>query len=285
MRLAVIGDIHGAWDEKDNAYFERENIDFLLFTGDLAAWVGTETFRLAEIIARLKKPFAMIAGNHDCVTLSALVGEFTQTDLVSRLQSGAIARRYQRLQSILGDRLVGYSTVELGPFTVVGARPFAMDGARLSFAGPLQKLFGIRSLTDSAERIGNLIGKAKSPVVVLAHNGPRGLGADRHDPFGIDFRKQGGDNGDADLAEAIARNKDKIALVVAGHMHHKVKGSRQPRTFAVVHQGTPVVNGARVPRHAGETGFYLALEWDGHSVGAAKEVWYNRETGKEFLSP
>lgn len=53
-----------------------------------------------------------------------------------------------------------------------------------------QSLYGPRSMQESAERISSEILKQPedNAVIVMAHNGPRGLGSRRHDPCGKDFR-------------------------------------------------------------------------------------------------
>lgn len=257
MRLALIGDIHGCWDDLDNAYFAQAGVDMLLFTGDLAVFTGNRTFRIAEVITRLAKPFAMIAGNHDCVTMPAFLGELTHQDVLTNLAAGRIGKHYRKLQKMLGPRLVGYSALDAGPIVIVGARPFAMEGGRLSFRETQRRLFGIADQQASQARLQALIAKAEKPVVVLAHNGPAGLGAKNTDMFGIDFRPGGGDNGDADLAAALAASGAKVRLVVAGHMHHHVRGAAAPRPAHGRLGATLVVNAARVPRHTGAGGFYV----------------------------
>lgn len=275
MRLALIGDIHGCWDEADNAYFSQAPVDLLLFTGDLAVFTGTRTFRVAETIVRLPKPFAMVAGNHDCVTMPAFLGELTHQDVLANLAAGRIVRHYRKLQAMLGARLVGYSTFEPGGVTVVGARPFAMEGGRISFRETARRLFGIDDAAASSARLADLILQARNPVVVLAHNGPAGLGVRRADMFGIDFRPGGGDNGDRDLAAALAATGDQVKLVVAGHMHHAVRGADRPRPTHGRLGNTLVVNAARVPRHTREGGYYICATMLNDRI-ALEEVSYER---------
>lgn len=274
MRLALVGDIHGCWDESDNAYFARAAVDMVLFTGDLAVFTGNRTFRIAEVIARLEKPFAIVAGNHDCVTMPAFLGELTHQELLSNLAAGRIGKHYRKLQKMLGARLVGYSALDAGPIVVVGARPFAMEGSRLSFRETVRRLFGIADLQASTARLTALVETAGKPVVVLAHNGPAGLGAKRADMFGIDFRPGGGDNGDGDLAAALAATQGKVKLVVAGHMHHAVRGDG-PRPIHGRLGKAVVVNAARVPRHTADGGFYIAATLEAEGV-RVEEVTYER---------
>ena len=89
-------------------------------------------------------------------------------------------------------------------------------------------------------------------IVLVAHNGPRGLGSRPGDIYGKDFGKPGGDWGDLDLRIAIRELKSlgyRIPLVVAGHMHHQLSYPRgELRRRCVVKPDTTYVNPARVPR-------------------------------------
>lgn len=281
MRLALIGDIHGCWDDADNAYFAQAGVDMLLFTGDLAVFTGNRTFRIAEVIARLQKPFVITAGNHDCVTMPAFLGELTHQDLLANLAAARIGKHYRKLQKLLGPRLVGYSAFDAGPIVVVGARPFAMEGGRLSFRETQRRLFGVSDLQTSQARLQELIAKAGKPVVVLAHNGPAGLGAKKNDMFGIDFRPGGGDNGDGDLAAALAASGAKVRLVVAGHMHHHVRGSEGPRPTHGRLGAALVVNAARVPRHTDVGGFYVCATLRDDRIDLEEVTYERRAPWKE----
>ncbi len=57
-----------------------------------------------------------------------------------------------------------------------------------------QSLYGPQSMHESAEKISKVIvDQAKGDaIIVMAHNGPRGLGSRRHDPCGKDFRPEEG---------------------------------------------------------------------------------------------
>jgi uncharacterized protein (TIGR04168 family) len=110
---------------------------------------------------------------------------------------------------------------------------------------------------------------------VLAHNGPAGLGVSRRDIFGCDFRREEGDHGDPDLGEALARARARgapIAAVVAGHMHHALRGGGTRRWLASI-DGVCVVNAARVPRARRDgTRHHVCLTLDG-TRAEATEVW------------
>ena len=57
-----------------------------------------------------------------------------------------------------------------------------------------QSLYGPRTMRESAEKISQeILGQAEGDaVIVMAHNGPKGLGSRRHDPCGKDFRPEEG---------------------------------------------------------------------------------------------
>jgi uncharacterized protein (TIGR04168 family) len=280
MRFALIGDTHDDWSEADAAYFAAGAADMLLFTGDLAWLTGNAMFPLAARIARLPKPFAMVAGNHDCTTLLALLGEIAGQRWPATLEAGRIARRYRKLAALLGPGLVGYSALQAGAFTVVGARPFAMEGGRLSFAAPLGRLFGVKTLAESAERLVALVRETPGELVLLAHNGPAGAGSTPDAPFGVDFRQGGGDNGDTDLQAAVAAGGARVRLVVAGHMHHAVAHTARLRRYWYREGSTLFVNAARVPRHAGPAGYYLEAAL-APAETRLDEVTYDLRTGAE----
>ena len=66
-------------------------------------------------------------------------------------------------------------------------------------------------MQESAERLKELVDECPAErIIFFAHNGPTGLGEDRSDIWGCDFRPAGGDFGDPDLRIAIdhARTPD-----------------------------------------------------------------------------
>jgi uncharacterized protein (TIGR04168 family) len=232
LRLAVVGDPHGAWDGSDAAVLERVAPDALLVVGDLSDGQP----RIPAALRRLPLPVACILGNHDA----------------GRDPSGRTLRR--QLEA-LGDLHCGWALRQLSPpgLAVVGARPgTAGGGFRLSRA--VQGVFGPLTLEQSAERITAAAGRADPalPLVLLAHCGPSGLGSDPADPCGRDWRKPACDWGDQDLALAIRRIQAlrPLPLVVFGHMHHTLRrGLGQRRSLCVDRSGTVYLNAASVPRH------------------------------------
>jgi uncharacterized protein (TIGR04168 family) len=174
--------------------------------------------------------------------------------------------------------LVGYGVHRLEPLglTVLAARPHTIGGPRLGFRRWLIERYGVGTLGDSAARLSALFDEIAEgePVVVLAHCGPTGLGAGRADIFGRDFHRDEGDFGDPDLRAALdhARATNKTVLaVVAGHMHHGLRGGGK-RRWLVEQDGLVVVNAARVPRHRAGKAHHVRLTLDGGSV-AVDEAW------------
>src|SRR5690606_6212912 len=70
------------------------------------------------------------------------------------------------------------------------------------------------------------------------------------DIYGCDFRPEEGDFGDSDLETALVHARARgvrVRAVVAGHMHHHLRGGGERRAY-VVADGIHHVNAARVPR-------------------------------------
>ncbi|MGH8459189.1 MAG: hypothetical protein ACRESV_07555, partial [Nevskiales bacterium] len=104
----------------------------------------------------------------------------------------------------------------------------------------------------------------------------------RDDIWGCDFRPEGGDFGDPDLRAAveyaIALGKT-VHAVIAGHMHHRLKGGGGERRYWQIRQdGILYINAARVPRIRrrvpGQPRHHVALTLDEHGV-RAEAVWVN----------
>ncbi|CAI7810765.1 unnamed protein product [Closterium sp. NIES-53] len=124
---------------------------------------------------------------------------------------------------------VGYGRVDLPQWhlSIVGARPFSYGPS--SWAKSFYRArCGVRTMNASMAKITETIRAAPEShsVVVLAHNGPAGLGSNAWDICGKDFPSKGlppgGDFGDEDLSRAITASLEDgrhIPLVVFGHMH------------------------------------------------------------------
>ncbi len=252
LRIAVIGDVHLAWTDADVAYFDGSDYDAILFVGDLPDLNHGRAYEVAARIATLRKPVYLIPGNHDAVTLRQLLAELSGQRILCELTARGHGARADKLRSSLhGATLCGYShhhlTDDIG---LIAARPHAM-GATFTFAPYLERIHGVHSMEESAERLCALVEASPcSRLIFLAHNGPTSLGDAKTDIWGCDFRRSGGDWGDPDLRRAIdfARGTGRQVLaVVAGHMHRLTK-QKKNRTWHVVEDGTHYVNAAQVPR-------------------------------------
>nr|KJB54907.1 hypothetical protein B456_009G054000 [Gossypium raimondii] len=115
--------------------------------------------------------------------------------------------------------------------------------------------YGIQDMEGSAKRIYEAaLGTPEDHLVILlAHNGPTGLGSELNDICGKDWVFGGGDHGDPDLAQAISNLKEttnvSIPLVVFGHMHKELAHGNGLRKMIVVGTHNIIyLNGAIVPR-------------------------------------
>lgn len=255
-RIALIGDIHGSWDDQDVAWFNASDYDLLLFVGDLGGGTLRSDLQVARSIARLGRPALIIPGNNDAIHIAQLAAEIVHQQGLVRLLSIGQQRRTRNLANALGEvEMCGYS---LHPFDLQGVRfdliacrPHPMGGPRLSFTPYLEQEYGVHDFEASTALLISLIDASQSDrILFFAHTGPTGLGGDATDIWGCDFKAGHGDWGDPDLEHAIdyARQKGKqVMAVVAGHMHHRTK-SGVLRTWQVEKEGTHYLNAARVPR-------------------------------------
>ena len=259
MKIAVIGDIHLLFSEADATYFNGSDHDLLLFVGDIYNYSPRRGLEVAAELARLDKPALLIPGNHDAAHPTQLAAELTGRSSLIKITGWGHAKRVKQLESIVGGvNLTGFAVHELGEdLSLVAARPHSMGGQQVAFAPYLQSAYGISDMSESAQRLRELVDQCKGQrLIFLAHNGPVGLGDRRHDIWGCDFRKEEGDHGDEDLREAIeyatAQGK-RVISVIAGHMHHRLRGGGT-RSWSIRRDGILHINAARVPRIFREKG-------------------------------
>ncbi|KAL1217563.1 hypothetical protein V5N11_004729 [Cardamine amara subsp. amara] len=253
VRIAVVGDIHGFWDlDEDRKALRLLQPHLVLFTGDF----GEENVPLVQSVVALSFPKAVILGNHDAW--------FTHD----------FSRRQNRVQTqldILGDEHVGYQRLDFPSFklSIVGGRPFSHGGDRLFRKNLLVQRYGVHDMVASAESICRAAqGTPEDHVaIILAHNGPTGLGSKAEDICGKDWVNEGGDHGDPDLEQAIRQLKEttklSVPLVVFGHMHKELQSGKGNRKM-VVHDSdkqTIYVNGAIVPRVKRANENYQGTSW------------------------
>ncbi|MEZ4225755.1 MAG: metallophosphoesterase family protein [Polyangiaceae bacterium] len=281
IRLAIIGDVHLQWDDRDVEYFDSSDYDRVLFVGDLGNYRHAKTLRIAEQIARLRIPTLFMPGNHDAVPAAQLLAEVLHQPALVRAFGVFGHHMPQDLRAALGQVVwCGYSLHRLPDkgLSIIAGRPHAMGGNELSFAPLLKREYGIASLEASERRYRELVDAAVDErILFLVHNGPTGLGARATDPWGCDFRADAGDFGDADLTHAIAyakRQGKQVLAVVAGHMHRRVKGGGE-RTSQLTRDGVLYLNAAEVPRIRRRSGrathHHVSLRID-ESVEAV-DVW------------
>jgi len=253
LHIGVIGDVHLRWSDADVAWFDAADHDLLLFVGDLGGYRHRDSLEICRSIGKLRKRALVIPGNHDGPSLAALAAEVLgRRGLLARLNRGQRSRVDDLAGALGAAEVVGYSRHPIAPdLDLIAARPHSMGGPDLHFAGYLRDRFGVSSLAESARRLRALVdGSSASRVLFLAHNGPTGLGDRREDIWGCDFRAEEGDQGDPDLADAVAYAREvgkTVVAVVAGHMHQRLKGGGL-RAWQVHREGTLYVNAARVPR-------------------------------------
>ncbi|MBT6176076.1 MAG: hypothetical protein HOI23_02440 [Deltaproteobacteria bacterium] len=256
VRLAVIGDVHLHFNEKDVAYFNASNYDLILFVGDLVNYAPWRAKVVWNLINQLNKPTFFMPGNHDSTNVVQLIAEVLGNQLLAKLSGLGQTKNFTSLSHHLtSTSICGYSlhpqSINDYSFDIIAARPHSMGGPNLSFKPYLKKAFGIHSIEESTAKINEQIDKSQNKnIIFFAHNGPSGLGTKRDDIWGCDFKKSEGDFGDPDLEQAIAyaRSQDKNVLaVIAGHMHQGLKGGGE-RRWVVERNGTTYLNAARVPR-------------------------------------
>ncbi len=269
-RIAVVGDLHGHWDDWDARYFSNADYDLVLVTGDLGSGTSDNGVRIARSLGRVSRRVLVMPGNNDVQRVSQIAAELGhQRGLLSLLRQDEHAGQVH---------LCGYSLHPFGDYTVLAARPYSRGGPDLTYGEQLSARFGVSTMEESAKKLCALVDAAETPLIVLAHNGPTGLGARAVDLWGRDFSPEAGDWGDPDLRVALdyARRRDKRVLaVVAGHMH--TNGGQ--RSWSARRDGTLCLNAARVPRiweeSAGKYRYHLALDVDG--TVEAREVLVREE--------
>ncbi|GKD61514.1 alpha/beta hydrolases superfamily protein, partial [Tanacetum coccineum] len=204
---------------------------------------GNENVELVRSIAALKFPKAAILGNHDA----------WNTQKFSDKRKDAVQLQLESF----GEEHVGYKRLDFHSLklSVIGGRPFSCGGERLFRKQLLAKRYGVHNMNESAKKISEAaLGTPKNhSIILLAHNGPTGLGSNMDDICGRDWVRSGGDHGDPDLALAISQlqgdTKHSVPLVVFGHMHKELAFGNGPRKMIVVgDDNTVYLNGAIVPR-------------------------------------
>lgn len=262
----MVGDVHRWWRSGDAAFLERSRPALTMFVGDL----GDEDVEMVRTILGVSVPKVVMLGNHDAWQS---FGRRVATE------------KLRQMLELLGDDHLAYAVREVpaAGISVIGARPFSWGGESLRSPELYDEIYGVHTMRQSAAAIVDAARNAQHrDLVILAHNGPLGLGAQPGDIFGKDFGKPGGDWGDRDLALAIQRIEGmglRVRAVVAGHMHHKLVHPRGAlRTRFVQRGGTLFLNAAYVPRvrqdqDGAELSHFLHTQWSAGECVRIEELW------------
>jgi uncharacterized protein (TIGR04168 family) len=246
IKIAIVGDVHDQWETADEIALQHLGVDLVLFVGDF----GNEAVELVGRLAAIDLPKAAIFGNHDAW--------YTASDWGRRKRpyDPHTEDRVQQQTDLLGANCVGYAKLDFPQLnlSVIGSRPFSWGGPQWKYSDFYEDRFGIDSFEESTQRIVEMAASATCEhLIIIGHNGPTGLGEDPESICGKDWGEPiGGDYGDPDLEAAIsilqAQGKS-VPLVTFGHMHHKLRHTKERlRQPIVVHPGTVYLNAARCPR-------------------------------------
>ena len=274
----AVGDIHRCWRQVDSVYLERAQSDLTMFVGDL----GDEDLEMVTRIADLPINKAVILGNHDAWQ------SFSKKQVTQNLSDSL---------DVLGEDHLAYSVreVPVAGISIVGARPFSWGGQSLRSPELYDEIYGVRTMRQSAAAIVDAARNAQHrDLVILAHNGPTGLGSATTDIYGKDFGKPGGDWGDYDLALALQRIEGfglRVRAVIAGHMHHKLLHPRgAERKRFIQRGGTTFINCAVVPRvergkNGEELSYFVRMRWLDGECTSIEEVWVDTHGGEHSAVP
>lgn len=304
LTLAVVGDVHDHWDEESAAALASLGADLVVFVGDF----GNENVEIVQEIAAVDNPKRKIimCGNHDA--FYSLTARGRQRAVRIALMSSSLKNfsttpgnksAVDQILDVLGSSHIGLSSEsypDLG-LAFVGGRPFAGASGRWSDVSAFyEKHYGITSLEESAHRIVDLALSQPSDqtLIVVAHNGPAGLGDRRNSICGVDWQLPEVDFGDTDLAEAldaIAAQGRPASLVLFGHMHDSLKGGgRRDMAHVDGSTGTVYLNSAVVPRvkkfdNSTRGHHFLLVNMEGGEVSGARHVWAAAGKGTELGKP
>jgi uncharacterized protein (TIGR04168 family) len=247
IKIAIVGDVHDQWEPADEIALKHLAVDLVLFVGDF----GNEAVELVSRLAAIDLPKAAIFGNHDAWYTASDWGRSKSP------YDPQVEDRVQQQIDLLGASSVGYGKLDFPQFnlSIVGSRPFSWGGSEWKYSDFYQARFGIDSFAASTQRIvENANNTICDHLIIIGHNGPTGLGEDPESICGKDWGEPiiGGDYGDPDLAAAISilhTQGKSIPLVAFGHMHHKLRHTKERlRQPIIVRPDTVYLNAARCPR-------------------------------------
>ncbi|KAL2893121.1 Lysine--tRNA ligase, partial [Bienertia sinuspersici] len=278
FRVVVVGDIHEDWKlEDDSKALHFLKPDLVLFTGDF----GNENVELVKGIAELNFPKGAILGNHD---------SWSTSKFSNKVKDGVQAQL-----ECLGEAHVGYGHLDFPSLklSVVGGRPFSCGGDNLFRKKLIKARYGVRNMEESAEKIYKAALQTPNDnfIILLSHNGPKGLGSGSDDICGVDWGSESGDLGDPDLAQAILQLREttnySIPLVVFGHMHKELGDGVSRKMIAMDDNNTMYLNAAIVPRvkpsSGGSVRVFTVVEFSDGKITKVAETWVSINDDKAFL--
>lgn len=262
LKLVVVGDVHGAWDSRDEAYYSDMECDLFMWTGDLIDH-PKHGHEILHSLCRVEQQNNLgILGNNDGATMPLVIAEALGFRMLARLLGRDHVRHVGGYKEIMGDKDIGFGRHDLHDLhvSVIGLRPFSCGGSRVTFKRALRKLYGVE---DSFDAVRAQIDAAQyNHLIMLGHNGPCGLGDAPHSPFGRDLFSLGGDLGDPDYADAIeyahAQGKQ-VMLAIGGHMHDRLFRSEQIRQAYGLLKNTLVLNACTVSRHRNALRYHMEV--------------------------
>lgn len=283
--IAVVGDVHDLWDEADQRALQHLGVDLVLLVGDF----GNEAVEVVQQVAQLDLPKAVILGNHDAW--------FTATAWGRGLRGLDQRDRVTEQLQLLGDTHIGFGKLDFPKLglSVVGSRPFSWGGSTWKNRSFYQQRFGVDSFAASSAKIVAAAAQtAHETVILIGHNGPKGLGEQPEDPCGKDWNPIGGDHGDPDFTMAIEQIRalgKQIPLVAFGHMHHSLRHTKAQlrQRLAQDAQGTIYLNAASVPRivqtPTGRKRNFSLVTLTAGSVMQASLVWLHENSEGFTVEP
>lgn len=255
-RIVCVGDIHGQWNENDEAALCALKPDLALFVGDYGNEDVRVTRRIADFAASSSFGVATVFGNHDAFFTASFTGRKR-----APYDKNTTCRVTDQMKMLapydVSYKSVGFDNIRL---SVCGGRAFSVGGPNWKYKDFYRRFVGIDGMKHSARKMTEAVERSQyNTVVFLSHSGPLGLGDQPSDPCGKDWGENpGGDYGDEDLREAIEKARAdgiRIPLTVFGHMHKTLLGNRGNRTMVKTEPDgnsggeTVMVNAAVVPRH------------------------------------
>lgn len=296
-KIACVGDIHGMWNEHDEAALRAFQPDLALFVGDYGDENVAVTQRVADFANSVDFGVSTVFGNHDAFyTVSSRKQSYAPYDVKTTCRVSDQIRMLDAFD--VSYRSVAFDSIAM---SVCGGRSFSHGGPNWKYKQFFRNFVGVSSMADSTAKLNDAVMRSQfDTLVFLSHSGPVGLGDGPEDPCGKDWGDHpGGDYGDVDLRAAIenARSRGmRVPLTVFGHMHKKLQGDRGNRIMVKTEPDgcsggqTVMLNAAVVPRHkrgplpnTSLHHFQIVYVHPGGDVDSIEESWLSPE-GKVIQS-